>query len=106
MLVNSYHHQEVADDELTPLMRMYKEGGAAIRNGGAILPTAGLDPFDIVLRVVPIGLDMPGTYDEAVVKFGIVGEHTSGYDGRMYFIDHDGEISVPVNKIRYYKENQ
>lgn len=99
----------------TTLLDIYEACGATVsEDRTSISFTAGaLKPIDIVIRVMPTAVEIPGMNEAEQVTFDVFvddelafGEHIP-YIGTPYrIINRDTQIKLPVSQVKILKEKQ
>ena len=98
----------MTEEQPTTILDIYVASGGTLSEDGesVSLPKPGeAKPFDITLRVFPIGIEMPGMNQKELVKFAVHLKDEMVFNGPyLEHVYHDAELVLPVDQIRVVKE--
>lgn len=92
----------------TTMIDIYEAAGCKVsedRQSVVMDSSVPLQPFDIILRVIPSGLEFYGSNGQVKMTFAVPlhSEHDFTEFGRVDVFEHEAEISIPVDQVRIYK---
>lgn len=90
---------------MTELIDIYEAAGCKVSDDRRYVePSSDFQPFDIVLRVVPIEVRFDeNRKGEVTFKLLLRSEHVRNAFGGPNLIDYDIDLTLPVNQIRILK---
>jgi hypothetical protein len=92
----------------TTLIDIYEAAGYEVsedRQSVVMDSSKPLKPFDIILRVIPTGLEYYGSNGQAKMIFAaqLHGDYDYTHIGRVDVFEHEAEITIPIDQVRIYR---